>query len=368
MAAPRRPVLDDPNQDIATRILDLAEVYRPSPRYWGYKRASRTIRRHPQFLSELTESEILKIPNIGPATMRIIREFLDAGESATANRIIGESGKKDELDERRALRKNFLSAAMVAKILSEPRRGAVGRNDYLGDFQMHSRGSDGSDTVAQLAKGCRKRRYRCMAVTDHSYGLPIAGGMSMTEMRQQRAEIDALNKTYGDDFHVLQGVEANILLDGQLDMKPRELRELDLVVASPHSSLRKTIDQTERMLEAVSLPGVHILGHPRGRMFNVRHGVIADWPTVFKKAAHTGVAVEIDGDVSRQDLDFSLATLAKKAGCVFALDSDAHAADQLWMADYAIAHARLAGIPAERIINCWPIHRIQEWAAGAWDR
>lgn len=96
------------------------------------------------------------------------------------------------------------------------------------------------------------------------------------------------------------------------------------------------------MLEAVSLPGVHILGYSRGRMFNLRHGVIADWPKVFKKSAHTGVAVEIDGDVSRQDLDFSLATLAWKAGCVFALDSDAHAADQLWMADYAIAHARLA--------------------------
>ena len=368
MAAARRPALDDPNQDLATLILDLAEVYRPSPRYWGYKRASRTIRRHPQFLSELTEAEILKIPNIGPATMRIIREFLDTGESATVNRIIGKSGKQAELDERRALRKNFLSAAMVAKILSEPRRGAVSRDDYLGDFQMHSRGSDGSDTVAQLAKGCLKRRYRCMAVTDHSYGLPIAGGMSMADMRQQRAEIDALNKTYGDDFHVLHGVEANILLDGQLDMKPRELRELDLVVASPHSSLRKTIDQTDRMLEAVSLPGVHILGHPRGRMFNLRHGVIADWPKVFNKAAHTGVAVEIDGDVSRQDLDFSLATLAGKAGCLFALDSDAHAAVQLWMADYAIAHARLAGIPADRIINCWPIQRIQEWAAGARDR
>ena len=368
MAVARRPKLDDSNQDVATLILDLAEVYRPSPRYWGYKRASRTIRRHPQFLSELTEPEILKIPNIGPGTMRIIREFLDEGESPTVERMIAESGKRKEIDERRALRKNFLSAAMVAKILTEPRRGAIGRDDYGGDFQMHSRGSDGSDTVAQLAKGCRKRGYRCMAVTDHSYGLPIAGGMSMAEMRQQRTEIRALNKSYGDEFHVLHGVEANILVDGQLDMKPSELRELDLVVASPHSSLRKTVDQTDRMLEAVSLPGVHILGHPRGRMFNLRHGVVADWPKVFKQAAATGVAIEIDGDVSRQDLDFSLATVAGKAGCLFALDSDAHAADQLWMADYAIAHARLAGIPADRIVNCWAVEKIKEWAEGAWQR
>jgi putative hydrolase len=163
-------------------------------------------------------------------------------------------------------------------------------------------------------------------------------------------------------------VEANILIDGRLDMQPDELRELDLVVASPHSSLRKAVDQTERMLKAVSLPGVHILGHPRGRIFNLRMGVIADWPTVFKAAAKTGVAIELDGDTSRQDLDYRIAQAAKKAGCLFALDSDAHAGDQLWMADYALAHARLAGLPADRIINCWPVDRIQEWAAAAWDR
>ena len=166
-------------------------------------------------------------------------------------------------------------------------------------------------------------------------------------------------------FH---GVEANILVDGRLDMQPEELKLLDLVVASPHSSLRKTIDQTERMLAAVSLPGVHILGHPRGRIFNSRLGIIADWPAVFRQAAATGVAVELDGDVSRQDLDHRIARAAKKAGCVFALDSDAHAGDQLWMADYAIAHARLAGIPPSRIVNCWPPDEILAWAAKAWQR
>ena len=251
---------------------------------------------------------------------------------------------------------------MVRKVLSEPKRGAVKREEYLGDFQMHSRGSDGTDTIEMLAKGCMKRGYRCMCVTDHSYGLPIAGGMKMDEMRAQHAEINKLNKKFGGEFRVFKGVEANILQDGSLDMDPSELPEFDLVVASPHSSLRKSIDQTERMLKAVSTPGVHILGHPRGRMFNSRAGVIADWTAVFKRAAETGVAIELDGDVSRQDLDYRVATAAKKAGCVFALDSDAHAANQLWMADYAIAHARLAGIPANRIINCWPAADILNWA------
>ena len=354
--------MTDPNLDIAALLLDLSEVYRPSPKFWGYKNASRSIRRYPDFLSEMTEKQILKIPGVGPASLRVVREFLDAGESATVNRIVGESGKAKEIDAKRALRRNFLSAAMVRKVLEEPKRGAVTREEYLGDFQMHSRGSDGSDTIEMLARGCMKRGYRCMCVTDHSYGLPIAGGMSMDEMRAQHAEINKLNKKFGGEFRVFRGVEANILQDGSLDMDPAELVEFDLVVASPHSSLRKTVDQTERMLAVVSTPGVHILGHPRGRMFNSRAGVLADWTAVFKRAAETGVAIELDGDVSRQDLDYRVAMAAKKAGCVFALDSDAHAADQLWMADYAIAHARLAGIPAQRIMNCWPAAEILQWA------
>jgi putative hydrolase len=360
--------LEDPNQHIAMLVLDVAEAYRPAPRYWGYKQASRAIRRYPRFITELTEREILKIPGVGPATMRIVREYLAEGRSPTAARIIADSGKQREIEQREPLRKHFLSAAMVEKVLAEPKPGAIARDDYGGDFQMHSRGSDGSDSVAMLARACLDRGYRCMAVTDHSYGLPIAGGMSMDEMRAQRSEVTALNEKYGAEFRVFQGVEANILIDGRLDMQPDELRELDLVVASPHSSLRKTIDQTERMLTAVSLPGVHILGHPRGRVFNLRLGVIADWPSVFKQAAKNGVAIELDGDVSRQDLDYRIAAAAKKAGCLFALDSDAHAGDQLWMADYAIAHARLAGIPSDRIVNCWPPDRIQEWAAKAWQR
>ena len=354
--------MNDANLDIAALLLDLSEAYRPSPKFWGYKNASRSIRRHPDFLSDLTDKEILTIPGVGPGSLRIVREFLDTAESPTVDRIVAGSDKAGEIRRRRALRRHFLSAAMVRKVLSQPGRGAVTREEYLGDFQMHSRGSDGADTIEVLAQGCLKRGYRCMCVTDHSYGLPIAGGMTMAEMRAQHAEINKLNKKLGGDFRVFKGVEANILQDGSLDMAPEELREFDLVVASPHSSLRKSVDQTERMLAAVSTPGVHILGHPRGRMFNSRAGVIADWPAVFKRAAESGVAIEIDGDVSRQDLDYRVATAAKKAGCVFALDSDAHAADQLWMADYALAHARLAGIPARRIINCWSEADILRWA------
>jgi histidinol phosphatase-like PHP family hydrolase len=130
-----------------------------------------------------------------------------------------------------------------------------------------------------------------------------------------------------------------------VDVAPDERRDFDLVVAAPHSSLRKSDPQTERMLAAVRTAGVHILGHPRGRIYGSRPGITADWPRVFAAAAENGVAVEIDGDPFRQDLDFALARHAIDTGCLFALDSDAHAIDQWWYADVALAHARPRGRP-----------------------
>jgi histidinol phosphatase-like PHP family hydrolase len=133
-------------------------------------------------------------------------------------------------------------------------------------------------------------------------------------------------------------------------------------VAAPHSTLRSAADQTARMLNVVGTPDVHILGHPRGRMYGSRPGVAANWDKVFEKAAKTRVAIEIDGDPSRQDIDYELARRAASAGCLFALDSDAHSTGELRYAQTAIAHARLAGVPEDRVVNCWPLDRLLEWA------
>jgi histidinol phosphatase-like PHP family hydrolase len=111
----------------------------------------------------------------------------------------------------------------------------------------------------------------------------------------------------------------------------------------------------------VQTPGVHILGHPRGRMYGSRPGVTADWEKVFTAAARSGVAIELDGDPSRQDLDFDLARLAVLSGCLFAIDSDAHDTDQWWYAETALAHARIAGIPTSRVINCWTLSQLMDW-------
>jgi histidinol phosphatase-like PHP family hydrolase len=217
-------------------------------------------------------------------------------------------------------------------------------------------------------EACLARGYSCACITDHSYGLSVAGGMSMEEVGQQHAEIDRLNRKYRRRFRMLKGIEANIRADGTVDMEPEELRRFELVVASPHSLLRKSIDQTARMVGAVSAPGVAILGHPMGRKFNTRPGVRADWDRVFAVAARRQVAIEIDGSFDRQDVPYALAARALEHGCLFALDSDAHAHPELGFAEMAIAHARLAGLPEDRIVNYWSVERILEWAGGAWDR
>lgn len=360
----------DTNTKAGALLRDLAAVQKSQQSKWGYKRAAQAILDLDEPLESLLQPDgtLRKIPNVGPSSLRVVYEVLQTGHSDIVERAIGESGKTAEIVRSRELRGNFLSSAQVAEVLNfEPTRG-LGVRNYRGDLQMHSEYSDGRVTLAGLVAGCVTRGYAFCGVTDHAYGLPIAGGVSMSELKKQHAEINALNRRYRGRFRIIKGIEANILADGELDMKPAELRRLELVLAAPHSKLRSSEDQTTRMLAAVRTPGVHILAHPRGRKSGTRPGITANWDRVFAAAADAGVAVEIDGDPSRQDLDFELAQRALAHGCLFALNSDAHSVGELRYAETAIAHARLAGIPAERVINCWEVERLLEWLKGAWKR
>ena len=269
--------------------------------------------------------------------------MLETGGSPTVEQAIEQSDRRADIERRRQLRRHFLSRAEVRRVLSDPSFGGPTIEQYLGDLQMHSEWSDGSPTVQDIADACRQRGYQYSAVTDHSYGLKIAGGMSMAEATEQRKAIDDVNARCGNQFRLLQGIEANIDATGQLDLTDDEAATFDVVLAAPHSRLRRSEDQTDRMLAAVAHPAVRILAHPRGRITGSRAGVIANWDAVFTAAAERRVAIEIDGDPSRQDLDHSLAAGALEAGCLFALDSDAHTTTQLSFAETALAHARLAG-------------------------
>jgi histidinol phosphatase-like PHP family hydrolase len=353
----------DMNGKIAALLRDFAAIQKSQQSMWGYKRAASAILALEEPIESFlqTDGTLRKIPNIGPSSTRVILEVLQTGTSPTVERAVAASGKRSDIERRRDLRGNFLSRAQVLAALKNKKLTGPRVNDYRGDLQMHSTYSDGSQALADIVAAGIERGYAYCGVTDHSYGLPIAGGVSMARLAEQHREIDTLNKAHRGRFRLIKGIEANIRADGSVDMQPSELAQLELVVAAPHSALRTANDQTARMIGAVKTRGVHIIGHPRGRMYGSRPGVSADWDRVFAEAARARVAIEIDGDPSRQDVDFELAKRAVDAGCLFALDSDAHSTGELAYAHTAIAHARLAGVPADRVVNTWPLERLMEW-------
>jgi histidinol phosphatase-like PHP family hydrolase len=353
----------DMNGRIAALLRDFAAIQKSKQSMWGYKRAASAILALEEPIESLLQPDgtLRKIPNIGPSSTRVILEVLTTGTSPTVERAIADSGKGSDIERRRDLRGNFLSRAQVLAALRNGKLTGPRVEDYKGDLQMHSTYSDGSQSLADIIEAGIERGYSFCGVTDHSYGLPIAGGVSMARLAQQHREIDGLNRKHRRRFRLIKGIEANIRADGTVDMEPSELAQLELVVAAPHSALRTANDQTERMLGAVKTRGVHIIGHPRGRMYGSRPGVTADWDRVFAEAARQRVAIEIDGDPSRQDVDFDLARGAVAAGCLFALDSDAHSTRELAYAHTAIAHARLAGVPPDRVVNTWPLDQLMDW-------
>ena len=361
----RKPVIDT-NGLVIGLLRDLAAVQTSKQSKWGYQRAADAIAELPAPLESYLQPDgaLRKIPQVGPSSTRVILEVLKTGASATVERAIAESGKAGTVEKSRELRGTFLSRAQVVEALRNQELGGPSLEDYRGDLQMHSTYSDGTQTLEVIIETGLSRGYEYSAVTDHSYGLPIAHGVSMARLAAQHHEIDRLNEVHAGRFRLIKGIEANILADGGLDMTREERRQLELVVAAPHSGLRTSTDQTRRILSAVRSPGVHILGHPRGRKYGARPGVTADWDRIFKAAAERTVAIEIDGDPSRQDIDHELARRALDAGCIFALDSDAHAPHEWAFAETAVAHARLAGIPPERVINTWPVDFLLEWARG----
>lgn len=355
----------DTNMRVADLLRDLAATQADAQRAWGYKHAAQAILALDEPIERLVQPDgtLIRIPRVGPSSTRVVAEVLATGGSALVERAVDASGRRSEIDRRRALRAHFLSRARARAVNADDSLGGPRLADYRGDLQMHSTWSDGSQTLEQIVEAGRAHGYPFSAVTDHSGGLPIANGLSPARFAEQRVAIDRLNHEGDGSFRLLAGVEANIRADGTVDVEPDDRARFDIVVAAPHAVLRSPADQTGRMLAAVTAPGVHVLGHPRGRMYGSRPGVTADWPRVFAAAASSGVAIEIDGDPSRQDLDFVLARDAVAAGCLIALDTDAHAVGQWRYADIAVAHARLAGVDPARVVNLWPLDRLLDWAA-----
>ena len=271
------------NGVIAGLLRDLAAVQTSRERTWGYKRAAAAVAALDIPIDHLIQPDgaVARIANIGPASTRVILEVLATGASSTVEEAVAASPKRADVERSRRLRDGFLSRAQVARTLRDPSLYGPARKQYRGDLQMHSVWSDGSQTLEDICHAGRARGYDYAAVTDHSHGLPIAGGVPMARVEEQHREIDQLNAASDGTFRLLKGIECNIRADGSLDLSAEELARFEIVVAAPHAVLRSSSDQTARMVAAVSTPGVHILGHPRGRMYGSRPGVSADWGAVF---------------------------------------------------------------------------------------
>jgi DNA polymerase (family 10) len=236
------------------------------------------------------------------------------------------------------------------------------REDLRAELHAHSTWSDGRLSILQMAEEARKRGYHVLAITDHSVGLGVAGGLSPDELEEQRREIDAAQEKLGDSLRLLQGCECEIRSDGTLDFSDEVLAKLDIVIASLHTGLRQPREQvTSRLLNAIRNPHVDVIGHPTGRLFPNREGADLDMDAIFKAAKDSGVALEINAHPARLDLDDVHARRAMELGIPLALDTDAHSAGDMDLVFYGVATARRAWVTPEAVINAWEPKKLFDW-------
>lgn len=246
----------------------------------------------------------------------------------------------------------------------EPERVSELRKRLRGDLHAHTDWSDGTTPIETMAAVARALGHEYLAITDHSPRLRVARGLSAERLRSQLPLVRAESR---EGFTLLTGIEVDILEDGALDQEPELLDELDIVVASVHSKLRMdAAPMTARMLAAVQDPRVNVLGHCTGRLVQGDRGTRPpsqfDAAVVFAACAENGVAVEINSRPERQDPPDELIAMALDAGCLFSIDSDAHAPGQLSLLDYGAERAERAGVPASRIVTTWGLERLLAWA------
>lgn len=237
-----------------------------------------------------------------------------------------------------------------------------------GDLHMHSNWSDGGSPIQEMVMTAIELQHEYAVLTDHSPRLRIANGLSGARLTQQLKMIDAINELVGGEFRLLKGIEVDILDDGKLDQTPGLLGKLDLVVASVHSKLRMdSRPMTRRMIAAVQNPRVNVLGHCTGRLVKGGRGTrpqsTFDADAVFTACLENNVAVEINSRIERQDPPDELIELALRLGCLFSIDSDAHAPGQLSLKAYGAERAERLGVPVDRIVNTWPVEKLLEWAS-----
>ena len=251
-----------------------------------------------------------------------------------------------------------------------------------GDCHLHSDWSDGGSPIEEMALAAVELGHEYMVLTDHSPRLTVARGLTAARLRRQLDVVASLNEALPDGFRILTGIEVDILADGSLDQEDELLARLDVVVGSVHSNLKDpSTRMTQRMLAAVANPHLDVLGHCTGRKVPAsavgvtgagdrghRRGATRapsefDAAAVFAACAEHGKAVEINSRPDRLDPPKRLLRVAVEAGCLFSIDTDAHAPGQLDWLRFGCERAALCGVDAERVVNAWPADRLLEWTA-----
>ncbi len=244
------------------------------------------------------------------------------------------------------------------------------RGALRGDLHSHSDWSDGGSPIEEMAMTAIELGHDYLVLTDHSPRLKVARGLSVERLARQLDVVDAVNEHLSvlpGEFRLLKGIEVDILDDGGLDQTEEMLGRLEVRVASVHSKLAMdSAPMTKRMIAAVRNPWMNVLGHCTGRLVTGNRGTRPesrfDARAVFEACAEEGVAVEINSRPERRDPPARLLELARDIGCLFSIDSDAHAPGQLDFLVLGCERAEAAGIDADRIVNTWPLDRLLDWA------
>ncbi len=236
----------------------------------------------------------------------------------------------------------------------------ISYDDLRGDLQAHTKWSDGSNTILEMAKAAKRLGHEYLATTDHTGSLRIAGGMNEKEIMKQMQEIEKVNETV-EGLTVLNGVEVNIKSDGKLDVKDEILRDLDIVVASIHSGFRKGREKlTERMISAMENENVDIIAHPTGRLIQERTGYELDFERVFETSVETSTFLEINAYPNRLDLNDTNVKRAVEAGCRLVISTDSHNADHLRFIQLGIATARRGWARKDDILNTLSLNELMK--------
>lgn len=234
----------------------------------------------------------------------------------------------------------------------------ISQSELKGDLHLHTDWTDGAHNLEQIVKQARTMGYSYIAITDHSQSLKISRGLDEKRLHEQLHMIARMNQEL-KDFRILSGIEVDIMRDGTLDFPDEILEQLDVVVASIHSSFHLTMEeQTHRILSAINNPNVDIIGHLTGRLLNRRAGYQVDVDEVIKAASRRGTALEINAHPDRLDISEEVAFKAKQEGVKVAINSDAHQVSDMLLMEYGVFNARRGWLEARDVINTWPLEEL----------